>query len=200
MTISRLILASTSPYRKQLLDQLGVQFEHQAPNVAEVPLPGEAPKALAERLGLEKAQSVAQSLVPGDPDWIVVGSDQVCHLDGRCFGKPGNFEAACQQLQAFSGKWVSFTTSLALVGPAGPPYVGSDTYQIQFKLLTDQEIAAYLALDEPYDCAGAIKVEQNGRDLLQDERGTDINTLYGLPVRLLEGALLNLGLHLNDFK
>jgi septum formation protein len=212
MTASRLVLASTSPYRSQLLKQLGIRFEQQSPEVDESPRSGEVPEALAVRLGVAKAQFVAARLAPAvspikaaaspqnNAEWLVIGSDQVCHLNNKIFNKPGNFGVALDQLSMFSGNWVNFTTSLALVGRQGILFQGAESFGIHFRALKAQEIRDYLELDEPYDCAGAIKVEAHGHMLLQGQQGRDINTLYGLPIKLLRESLAKLAYKIGDFR
>jgi len=199
MIIPRLILGSTSPYRKQLLENLGVSFTQMRPDTDESPNPGEDPESLALRLGISKARSVADQLQT-EAHWIGIGSDQVCHLDGTLYGKPGTAEKAALQLAAFSGCWVTFSTSLALIASDGQTFSAVEDYKCHFRKLSGDEIDAYIQLDQPLDCAGSIKVEQAGVSLLQDTRGRDINSLYGLPLMLLSEALQSFSYSIFDFR
>lgn len=194
----RLILASSSAYRQSLLAQLSLRFEVHAPGVDETPLAGEAPAEIALRLGLAKAAKVLADI--GDPDSLVIGSDQVCHLAGRIFGKPGNEQSAIEQLQALRGHRVTFSTSLVLLSGRGPRESVVEDFEVQFRMLSDQQIRDYVALDAPLDCAGAVKIEQAGISLISDTRGRDINALYGLPLMALTDAIEALGYTLNDFR
>ena len=199
MTIPRLILGSTSAYRKALLDQLGIKFCQQAPTTDETPAKSETACHLAARLAAEKARSVGDRQPVGD-DWIVIASDQVCHLEGQIYGKPGNFDLAMRQLQQFSGQWVTFSTALTLLSSEGRQSSGIEDYEILFKQLSNRQIESYLHQDQPWDCAGSIKVEKAGITLLNGTKGRDINTLYGLPLMLLTERLLLLGHGILDFK
>ena len=158
MSTPSLVLASSSPYRRMLLENLSLEVSCQAPMVTEEALPGEIPSVLAERLGISKARAVASTIDRSEP-WIVLGSDQVCHQDGQVYGKPGNYDKATAQLRRFSGRWVTFTSSIALIDSNGNEVVESEDFKVQFRDLSGQEIGAYLALDQPYDCAGSIRAE-----------------------------------------
>ncbi|MDA0978382.1 MAG: Maf family nucleotide pyrophosphatase [Proteobacteria bacterium] len=202
---TRLILASTSPYRKRQLENLGIRFSTIAPVTDETPLPRESPRALAERLGTLKAGSVVRLLEAADEadtrqPWVVIGSDQVCHLGDTVFHKPGNRETAAEHLRLFSDQWVTFTTSLALLTSLGQRVTVSEDFHVHFRQLDDAMVATYLDLDEPWDCAGSIKVEQAGVALLDDMKGRDINTLYGLPLMALSDQLASLGYSIFDFR
>lgn len=199
MTIPRLILGSTSAYRKALLDQLGIKFYQQAPTTDETPKKSETASHLATRLAAEKARSVGDQQPAGD-GWIVIASDQVCHLDGQIFGKPGSFDLAVRQLQQFSGHWVTFSTALTLLSSEGRQSEGIEDYEILFKPLSHRQIESYLHRDQPWDCAGSIKVEKAGITLLNSTEGRDINTLYGLPLMLLTERMTLLGYEILDFK
>ena len=188
-----LILASTSPYRKRLLERLQIPFNCVAPEVDESPLPGEPPEALAERLARAKAQAVS-SLQPGA---LVVGSDQVASLDGRCIGKPGGFDAAAQQLQDSSGRIVQFYTGVALAGPDGETCRSRvEVFKVTFRQLTEAEIAAYLQKEAPYDCAGSFKCEGLGIALFEKMIGDDPTSLEGLPLIATCGLLRDAGIYL----
>ena len=199
MIIPRLILGSTSPYRKQLLANLGVTFTQRRPDTDESPNQGEAPSSAALRLGASKAQSVADQL-QNEAHWICIGSDQVCHLEGTLYGKPGTAEQAALQLASFSDRWVTFSTSLALIASDGQTFSAVEDYECCFKTLSSNEIDTYIQLDQPLDCAGSIKVERAGVSLLRDTRGRDINSLYGLPLMLLSEALHSFSYSVFDFR
>lgn len=183
-----LILASTSPYRRELLTRLRLPFTVRAPQVDETPLPGEAPRALAERLALAKAQAVAAEV----PDAVVIGSDQVAELDGEPLGKPGTHARAVAQLQRMRGQTVYFHTALAVLGPAGLRLADVAPVEVRFRALADAEIEAYLQAEQPYDCAGSAKSEGLGISLLDAIISDDPTALIGLPLirtaRLLRSA------------
>ena len=174
-----LILASTSRYRRELLQRLRIPFEVIAPEVDETPLPFEAPAALAQRLALAKAQAVAALR----PDAVVIGADQVADLDGEPIGKPGTHERAVAQLQRMRGRRVTFQTAVAVVradrgyarGLLAP--VG-----VSFRPLSDADIEHYLRLEQPYDCAGSAKCETLGIALLDAIDSDDPTALIGLPL------------------
>lgn len=179
------ILASTSPYRQQLLKRLQIPFQAASPHCDETPLAKESPAHLAERLATEKATSLREQY----PDHIIIGSDQVATLDNRQpIGKPGNHQRAMDQLRACSGKTVTFYTGLALYdGQSGLVRSDCVPYQVQFRHLTDTQIDCYLNKERPYDCAGSFKSEGLGIALFQQMQGTDPNSLIGLPlIRLVE--------------
>lgn len=198
MSESQLILASASPYRAQILKSLGLSFEQVPADIDETPIPGEAPAQLAHRLGLEKARKVASEL-PRDSAWIVIGSDQVCHHEGLSYGKPGNRETAVGHLSRFSGDWVTYSSSLALIRNDGETITLVEDYECRFRELTRSEIEAYVDLDEPWDCAGSIRIEKAAALLMESTRGRDINTLIGLPVMALNESLGRLGHAILDF-
>ena len=198
MTTHRLILGSSSSYRQRLLMQLGVRFESISPGIDEAVVPGESPAASALRLGREKAMAVQRQVDAESA--LVMGSDQVCHLKGSRYGKPGTRERAIRQLETFSGQQVTFSTSLILLGPGGRCWETIEDYLVQFRTLSSRVIEDYVDLDEPWDCAGAIKVECAGITLLSETRGRDINGLYGLPLMALCDGLLALGYDINDFR
>jgi septum formation protein len=188
----RLILASTSRYRRELLDRLHLPFEVVAPAVDEVPLPGEAPRQLAERLALAKAQAVAAVHATA----VVIGSDQVAELDGQAIGKPLTHERAVAQLTAMSGRQVIFHTAVAVVccergfarGLLAP-------VAVTFRELSAGDIESYLRTEQPYDCAGSAKSEGLGIALLAAIESDDPTALIGLPLirtcTLLREAGLN---------
>ena len=189
----KLVLGSTSVYRRELLARLRLPFIVAAPDVDETPLPGEAPAALARRLALAKARAVADL----HPDCIVIGSDQVADLHGQPLGKPGTHDRAVAQLQAMRGQTVIFQTAVAVVCKASG-FVQEDLapVRVQFRDLGDAEIEQYLRAETPYDCAGSAKSEGLGISLLVAIDNDDPTALVGLPLirtcRMLRAAGLNL--------
>ncbi len=184
-----LILASTSIYRRGLLERLGLPFTVARPDTDETPLPGEPPQALAERLALAKAEVVLAGAA--DDTWVI-GSDQVAELDGRPLGKPGRHAAAVAQLQSMSGREVRFLTALCLAGPDGRRLQALDITTVRFRRLSDDEIERYIAREQPLDCAGSFKSEGLGIALFEEIDNRDPTALIGLPmiatVRLLREA------------
>ena len=173
------VLGSTSRYRRELLQRLGLPFEVAAPEVDETPLPGEAPAALAQRLALAKAQAVARRF----PDAVVIGSDQVADLNGEPLGKPGTHERAVQQLRRMRGQTVVFQTALAVVCRAsGFERQDIAPVRVVFRELDDGEIERYLRIEQPYDCAGSAKSEGLGIALLERIDSDDPTALVGLPL------------------
>ena len=187
--MQRLVLASTSRYRRELLLRLRLTFEVVAPQVDESPLAGERPAALAARLALAKAQAVAAEHV----DAVVIGSDQVCEVDGHALGKPLTHERAVQQLTLLSGRTAVFHTALAVVH-AARGFVRCDAapVRVRFRALQPDEIEHYLRIEQPYDCAGSAKCETLGIALLDAIESDDPTALVGLPLirtaRLLREA------------
>ena len=184
-----LILASTSRYRRDLLQRLGLPFEVLAPEVDETRLPAEAPAAMALRLALAKARAVAALR----PDAVVIGSDQVADLEGVALGKPGDHERATAQLRQLSGRRAVFQTAVAVLRPAtGFEQALLAPVNVQFRALSDAEIQHYLQADQPYDCAGSAKSESLGIALLESIHSDDPTALVGLPMirtcRLLRDA------------
>lgn len=175
----RLILGSTSRYRRELLARLRLPFDVEAPRVDETPRPGEAPASLAQRLALEKARAVASR----HPKDVVIGSDQVADLAGEPLGKPGDHARAVAQLQRMSGQRVVFQTALAVVRQdTGFEAVDLAAVSVTFRTLSDAEIETYLRLDEPYDCAGSARSESLGVALLSAIDSDDPTALVGLPL------------------
>lgn len=182
-----LVLASTSPFRKSILEKLGVPFDCHSPEVDETPQAGETPAQLVERLSIAKAQAVATQLKEG----LVIGSDQVAVIDNDILGKPGNHENAIAQLQRAAGKTVTFLTGLALVNAAsGSIQAEVVPFKVVFRALTLEQIDNYLKAEQPYNCAGSFKSEGLGIALFERLEGEDPNTLIGLPlirlIRMLE--------------
>ena len=188
-----LILGSTSPYRRELLARLRLPFEVVRPEVDETPHPGEQPRALAQRLALEKALAVARL----HPQAVVIGSDQVADLNGEPLGKPGTHERAVAQLQRMRGHTVVFQTAVAVVCiDSGFAEQALAQVKVQFRQLSDTAIETYLRAEEPYDCAGSAKSEGLGIALLEQIDNQDPSALVGLPLihtcRLLRAAGLPL--------
>ncbi|ENG8676887.1 Maf family protein [Enterobacter hormaechei] len=174
-----LVLASTSPYRRMLLEKLGIPFECAAPEVDETPQPGESPRHLVTRLAKEKAQSLAVRY----PAHLIIGSDQVCVLDGEITGKPHTEENACQQLLRARGSIVTFYTGLALYNSAsGHLQTECEPFDVHFRHLSEQEILNYVRRERPLNCAGSFKSEGLGIALFDKLDGRDPNSLVGLPL------------------
>lgn len=174
-----LVLASTSPYRRMLLEKLGLPFECAAPEVDETPQPGESARHLVTRLAREKAQSLAVRY----PAHLIIGSDQVCVLDGTITGKPHTEEKACQQLMQTQGNIVTFYTGLALYNSAsGHLQSECEPFDVHFRHLSEQEIREYVRREQPLNCAGSFKSEGLGIALFDKLAGRDPNTLIGLPL------------------
>jgi septum formation protein len=191
--MQRLVLASTSPYRRELLARLGVPFETGAPHVDETPLDGEAPAATALRLAREKAAALA----PRFPGAFIVGSDQVAELDHRPLGKPLTHANALQQLRRCSGRTVLFHTGLCLMNSAtGAAQVASAANHVRFRKLDEDEIDRYLRREQPYDCTGSAKADGLGIVLIEALQGNDPNALIGLPLILLVDMLRRVGFRL----
>ncbi|MGL6205595.1 MAG: Maf family nucleotide pyrophosphatase [Giesbergeria sp.] len=191
--VRTLVLGSTSRYRRELLQRLGLPFTVAAPDVDETPLPGETPRALALRLALAKAHAVAAQ----HPDAVIIGSDQVADLHGQPLGKPGTHERASAQLQRMSGETVVFQTAVAVVCAAtGFEQVDLAPVEVRFRTLTGDEIERYLRIEQPYDCAGSAKSEGLGISLLDAIHSDDPTALVGLPLirtcRMLRAAGLTL--------
>lgn len=175
----KLILASTSPYRRELLGRLGLPFEVANPQTDESALPGEMPESLALRLSEAKARAVAEAY----PDALIIGSDQVATVDSQIYGKPGSHERAVEQLRALSGKTVNFFTGLCLFNArTGVADIRGIPTLVTFRELTDAEIDNYLRREPAYNCAGSAKSEGLGIALLRSMKGDDPNALVGLPL------------------
>jgi septum formation protein len=179
-----LVLASTSPYRRELLGRLGLPFVVAAPRIDETPVRGEAPSATALRLAQMKARAVA----PGHPGSLIVGSDQVAEVDGVAVSKPGSHEAALAQLRGMRGRTILFRTGVCLLDAASGR-VQCDLVDVAstFRVLDDAEIENYLRRERPYDCAGAVKSEGLGIALFARIESDDPTALIGLPlIRLVD--------------
>ena len=191
--VHTLVLGSTSRYRRELLQRLGLPFTVAAPEVDETPLAHESPHTLALRLALAKARAVAAL----HPQAVVIGSDQVADLQGHPLGKPGTHERASAQLQRMSGETVVFQTAVAVVCAAtGFEQVDLAPVEVRFRTLTGDEIERYLRIEQPYDCAGSAKSEGLGISLLDAIHSDDPTALVGLPLirtcRMLRAAGLTL--------
>ncbi len=188
-----LLLASSSPFRRQLLGKLGLDFIHQSPDIDESRQPEESPEALVRRLAREKAEALANQ----HPDTLIIGSDQVAVIDGRILGKPGSRENAIEQLLAASGRRVTFLTGLCLLNTAtGRTQVACDPFHVQFRTLRQEQIERYVDSEQPLNCAGSFKSEGLGIVLFKALEGRDPNTLVGLPLILLTEFLAAEGISL----
>lgn len=176
-TNRRLILASSSPYRRKLLTQLGLKFECISPDMDEAPSANESAADLAERL----AQAKAQHILATNPQCVVIGSDQTADLEGAILGKPHNVECAVGQLQACYGKTVRFYTAIAVIS-LHQRQVEVISTEVKFRELTENQIRAYIKKEEPLDCAGSFKCEGLGIALFESIRSTDPSALIGLPL------------------
>ena len=184
-----LVLASTSRYRRELLERLGLPFDVARPEVDEAALPGESPRDLAVRLAQAKAQAVACQR--SDGAWAL-GSDQVADVEGQSLGKPGGRSAAIEQLRAMSGRVVRFHTALCLAHADGRLHADCDLTEVHMRQLSDAEIARYVEAEQPFDCAGSFKSEGLGITLFERIDNRDPTALVGLPLiatcRLLRAA------------
>lgn len=188
---ARLVLASTSRYRRELLSRLGYPFEVMAPEVDETPLRGETPSATALRLSALKAQAAAAS----HPDALIIGSDQVLMLGDEQLGKPGGFEGAFAQLKKMQGRTMVFHTALTLLNSrTGRTQTRDVPTTVHIRPLTDAQITAYLNKEQPYDCAGSAKSESLGIALMARMESDDPTALVGLPLMALTEMLAAEGL------
>lgn len=181
-----IILGSSSPYRSELLAKLKLPFTTASPNIDESPLMGESPAQLVLRLAENKARKVAETNLSA----LVIGSDQVAVLDGEILGKPGTAENAVKQLLATSGKTVTFLTGLALYNAANQQMQSIvEPFEVRFRSLSETQIRRYVDLEQPFDCAGSFKSEGLGISLFSEFRGSDPNSLIGLPLIRLTDML-----------
>lgn len=186
-----LVLASSSPYRRSLLERLRVAFVVAVPQVDESALRAEAPRATALRLSEMKARAVAAN----HPDALIIGSDQVAVLDGAPLGKPGNRTRALAQLAAMRGQSVVFHTALCVLDAStGKCEVADVPTTVHFRYYTDAQALRYLELEQPYDCAGSAKIEALGIALVEHVESADPTALIGLPLIALVGMLKSAGL------
>ncbi len=190
MNSQPLVLASTSVYRRELLERLQIPFQTAAPDVDETPYSGETAKQTSWRLSREKAQAVAAHY----PDALIIGSDQVALLDGQQMGKPLTHDNAVRQLRAMRGKTVTFFTALTLLNArSGEMQTEVAENRVSLRELSDDEIESYLRKEQPYHCAGSAKSEGLGIALISQMEGNDPNALVGLPLILLVGMLRKQG-------
>jgi septum formation protein len=187
----RLVLASTSPYRRSLLDRLGLAFETASPRFEESELPGESPATTALRLSVGKAQSLARNF----PDALIIGADQVASSEGARLGKPMDHANAVRQLKALSGKAARFDTAVSLLDSReGELQSRVVACEVEFRKLDERRIEAYLRREQPYDCAGSAKAEGLGIALIERIATDDPTSLIGLPLIALTGMLERAGL------
>jgi septum formation protein len=193
----KLVLASTSPFRRELLARLGVPFEVAAPDVDETPLPGERPDDTALRLSIAKARAVAEKF----PDALVIGSDQVALLDGEQLGKPGSHDRAVEQLRRMRGKALEFHTALTLLNArTDHAQTASVPVRLVMREYSDAQIEAYLRRDQPYNCCGSARSESLGIALIARYETEDPNALVGLPLIKLTEMLANEGLDVLTYR
>ena len=191
----KLILGSTSPFRKALLERLHINFECDSPNIDESPLENEAVESMVVRLAIAKAQAIAAR----HSGSLIIGSDQSAVLNGETLSKPGNFENAFKQLSNASGQKVTFQTGLCLLNTrTGNIQSSCVPYTVVFKELTPKMIENYLHKEEPYNCAGSFKSEGLGIALFERFEGSDPNSLIGLPLIELVNFLENEGVSILD--
>lgn len=177
--MKKLILGSSSVFRKALLEKLGLEFECDSPDIDETPLKNEHPRDMVARLALAKAQAIAKR----QPQALIIASDQCATLDNKIIGKPGEHAAAVQQLQDASGRSVTFYTSLCLYNSQNDEYeLCVEPFHVHFRELNDSQIENYLQREQPYNCAGSFKSEGLGISLFERLEGDDPNTLIGLPL------------------
>lgn len=189
----RLILGSTSPYRRELMQRLAIPFETAAPDIDETRFDGESARDMVLRLSLQKAQAVAAQY----PDALIIGSDQCAVLHEQVIGKPGSHDNAVQQLQNSSGQTVAFLTGLCLYDSRDGSYqLDVVLFAVDFRELTDAEIDAYLRKDQPYNCAGSFRSESLGITLFKRMHGDDPSALMGLPLIRLSQMLKQAGVDL----
>jgi len=184
MNKRNIVLGSTSPFRKSLLEKLNINFDCAKPNVDETAQLNESPIALVERLAIAKAKAVAKQF----SNALIIGSDQVALCEGEILGKPHTFENAVKQLEKFSGKCVTFYTGLCVYN-SDEQSIHSlvEPFHVHFKILSQQEIESYITVEQPLNCAGSFKSEGLGICLFEKLEGDDPNSLVGLPlIKLVE--------------
>jgi len=182
----KLLLASSSPYRRELLSRLHVPFDWQAPEVDEQPQAGEKPEQLALRLSSSKAHALAED----HSEHLIIGSDQVASCRGQSINKPGNYANAFKQLRELSGQRVHFYTGLCVLdSSSGRSIAGTVTTEVVFRPLSDTDIDSYLTCEQPYDCAGSFKAEGLGIALFEAISSDDNTAIIGLPLIRLRQML-----------
>ncbi|MFI4954284.1 MAG: Maf family protein [Gammaproteobacteria bacterium] len=190
-----IILASSSPYRQQLLEKLGIPFTAHAPNIDESALPGESPIRLVQRLAIQKAQAI-QTI---QPSWVI-GSDQVAVCKNHILTKSHGPERAFQQLAHMSGQKVRFVTGLCLLNTSNNIYqVNVEIFTVYLRKLSKAFIQNYIRAERPFDCAGSFKVEGRGMCMVQRFCGRDLNALVGLPLIRLIDMFYNQGISLDQY-
>jgi len=188
--MSRIILASSSPYRRELLSRLHLEFDVSSPEIDESRLEGEKPSELVQRLAREKANAVAETLL----DAIVIGSDQVAAFGNEILGKPGNLENAVKQLKMISGKRVTFHTGICVIHTKSALIQTEEVkFAAEFKKLSEEKIRRYLNKEPVFNCAGAFKSEGLGISLIHRMTGDDPTALIGLPLIRLTQMLEHIG-------
>ena len=191
-----IVLASSSPYRKELLGRIISNFETLSPDIDESPHDNESPQALARRLAIKKAEVVSQHY----DNALIIGSDQVAFLNNHVIGKPHSHEEAIAQLEQSSGSIVTLFTGLALINSkSGNTQSTVEQYEVEFRTLDRSSIERYLKIDRPYDCCGSLKTEGMGISLLKRLTGNDPNTLIGLPLIALVTMFHNEGVTPLDY-
>ncbi len=188
-----IILASSSPWRRQILERVNLSFVCHSPDIDESALLGESAPVLVARLSLAKATAVAEHY----PDGLIIGSDQVAEHEGEIIGKPGGHEAAVRQLQRMSGSVITLYSGVVLYDAAGGDFQSAvEPFAVEFRELDDDLIERYLKAEQPYQCCGSLKAEGPGIALLKNLKGDDPNALIGLPLIRLIDMLKNLGVEL----
>lgn len=191
--MQRIVLGSTSPFRRQILAKLRIAFETDAPDIDESAGDGELPAPLVARLAEAKANDVAGR----HPDALIIGSDQVACVDGNILGKPGSRDGAIAQLSSASGRSVVFHTGLCLLNSAtGRCQVAVEPFTVHFRQLNREQICRYIDSEEPFNCAGSFKSEGYGITLFSALEGRDPNALIGLPLIRLVAMLAQEGIEL----
>lgn len=190
--MSTIILASSSPWRRDLLDRLNLSYQAISPDVDETALPDETPKSLVMRLAHAKAQAIAEN----HPNATVIGSDQVADLDGTILGKPGTIERAREQLSQQSGRAVVFRTGVCVCAPDMPPTISAVNVTTNFRALSEDEIARYVAAEDVTATAGSLKSEGLGISLVESIHSDDPTALVGLPLITLRRLLSQTGMPL----
>lgn len=192
MTQPHLVLASSSPYRRELLARLRLPFDFRAPSIDECRREGEAPEALVQRLAEEKARRIAEEY----PTAWIIGADQLVRCGDQILGKSGNTENARQQLEAMQGRSVELLNGLCLLSPSGPARVELIPYRVDMRPLTSEEIARYIEKERPFDCAGSLRAEGLGISLIERMIGEDPSAIIGLPLIRLSTMLREAGFSL----
>ncbi len=186
-----IILASSSPFRKELLERLNLPFECHSPGIDESLQTGESAATYVCRLARKKAQAISDKF----PDAVIIGSDQCALLGEQILGKPGNHDNALQQLKAAQGKTVIFHTGLCVMqASSGFSESANILFQVKFRYLSDQQLNHYLDVEQPYQCAGSFKSEGYGAALFEQMQGDDPTALIGLPLIRLVSMLENVGI------